>query len=186
MVYKPLATTVIGILLVEHRLIERVIEVMKEKLEVIVKENKVKSEFINVAIDFIRIYADKSHHGKEENIFFRDLYTKKLTPQHKEYIDMLIQEHKMGRDTVKKLDDANRRYANGEIDVLSEIKESIRWLIDFYPQHIKKEDEQFFSLYKQYFNEKEQDNMLIECLEFDGSGVHEKYDNIVNQLQNMK
>ena len=186
MTYKPMDITAVGILMIEHRQIERVIEVIKTELEITSKDGRAKPEFIDIAIDFIRTYADKSHHGKEEQIFFRDLYKKKLTKEHKEYIDMLIDEHKKGRETVAKLEGAKKKYLEGNSDALGEIKECMKWLIDFYPQHIEKEDKHFFALYRNYLNEKEQNSMLAECLEFDASGIHEKYKDIIERLKKVK
>ena len=64
----------IGPLMIEHRLIEKMIKVMQQKVEAWKQEERINPEFIDVAVDFIRTYADKCHHGKEEDILFRDLY----------------------------------------------------------------------------------------------------------------
>jgi hemerythrin-like domain-containing protein len=37
------------------------------------KSRKVDPVVIDVAVDFVRMYADRTHHGKEEEILFRDL-----------------------------------------------------------------------------------------------------------------
>ena len=60
-----------GPLMIEHRLIERMISVIKAVLENFKSENKVDTVFVDIAVDFVRIYADRTHHGKEENILFR-------------------------------------------------------------------------------------------------------------------
>lgn len=46
-------------LMIEHRLIERMIEVVKEELVLIEKERKIDPKFIEMAVDFIRSYADR-------------------------------------------------------------------------------------------------------------------------------
>ena len=79
-------------LMIEHRLIERMIDVMKEQLVLIEKEKKVDREFIETAVDFIRTYADRCHHGKEEDILFRDLGGKKLTDEHKRTMEELVED----------------------------------------------------------------------------------------------
>lgn len=186
MTYKPIDITAVGILMLEHRQIERVIEVMKTELEITDKEARAKPEFIDIAIDFIRTYADKSHHGKEEQIFFRDLYKKNIAKKHKDYIDLLVAEHKQGRETVGQLEATKEKYLKGDSGGLNEIKECMKWLIDFYPQHIEKEDKHFFALYREYLNEEEQDKMLAECLEFDSTGIREKYKDIIARLKKVK
>lgn len=63
----------IGPLMIEHRLIERMISEMKNETERIRNGEKPDLSFIETAVDFIRTYADACHHGKEEDILFRDL-----------------------------------------------------------------------------------------------------------------
>ena len=60
-----------GPLMIEHRLIERMLSVIKNVLGKIESENKVDPVLVDTAVDFIRIYADRTHHGKEEDILFR-------------------------------------------------------------------------------------------------------------------
>jgi hemerythrin-like domain-containing protein len=169
----------IGPLMIEHRLIERMIDVMKEELLLIEKEKKADPEFIEMAVDFIRTYADRCHHGKEEDILFRDLGVRKLTDEHKRTMEELVEEHKWGRKVTARLVEANTRYIQGNKEALSVIMESMKTLIEFYPKHIEKEDKHFFIPCMDYFTEAEKETMLKEEWEFDRSLIHEKYRNMV-------
>ena len=52
----------IGPLMREHRLIERMVNIIND-LEIKIKEQKeIDSNFIEVMVDFFRTYADKCHH----------------------------------------------------------------------------------------------------------------------------
>jgi hemerythrin-like domain-containing protein len=53
-----------GPLMIEHRLIERMLSVIRNALSEIKLKNKVDPVFVDIAVDFIRIYADRTHHGK--------------------------------------------------------------------------------------------------------------------------
>ena len=169
----------IGPLMIEHRLIERMIDVMKEELLLIEREKKVDPEFIEMAVDFVRTYADRCHHGKEEDILFRDLGVKKLTGEHKRTMEELVEEHKWGRKVTARLVEANTRYVQGNKEALSAIMDCIKTLIEFYPKHIEKEDKHFFIPCMDYFTEVEREVMLKEEWEFDKSLIHEKYRNMV-------
>ncbi len=169
----------IGPLMIEHRLIERMIDVMKEELLLIEREKKADPEFIEMAVDFIRTYADRCHHGKEEDILFRDLGVKKLTDKHKRTMEELVEEHKWGRRVTARLVEANTRYVQGNKEALSAIMDCIKALIEFYPKHIEKEDKHFFIPCMDYFTEAEKEAMLKEEWEFDKSLIHEKYRNMV-------
>jgi hemerythrin-like domain-containing protein len=169
----------IGPLMMEHRLIERMIDVMKEELVLIEKKKKADPEFIEMAVDFIRTYADRCHHGKEEDILFRDLGGKKLMEEHRRTMEELVEEHKWGRRVTARLVEANTRYVQGNQGALSAIVDCIKTLIAFYPKHIEKEDRHFFIPCMDYFTEAEREAMLKEEWEFDKSLIHEKYRNIV-------
>ena len=67
-------------LMIEHRLIERMIHLIQQELERIQANVAVDPEFafvdsvfIDTAVDFLRTYADRCHHGKEEDILFPEL-----------------------------------------------------------------------------------------------------------------
>jgi len=155
------------------------IDVIKEEFLLIEREKKADPEFIEMAVDFIRTYADRCHHGKEEDILFRDLGVKKLTDKHKRTMEELVEEHKWGRRVTARLVEANTRYVQGNKEALSAIMDCIKALIEFYPKHIEKEDKHFFIPCMDYFTEAEKEAMLKEEWEFDKSLIHEKYRNMV-------
>jgi hemerythrin-like domain-containing protein len=51
-------------LMIEHRVIERMIRIVKIKLEEFKTTNDPSEAFIDSLIDFIHTYADQTHHGK--------------------------------------------------------------------------------------------------------------------------
>lgn len=67
-----------GPLRIEHRLIERMLSVIRKILAEIESKHGVDPVFDDTAVDFIRVYADRTHHGKEEDILFRELNNKQL------------------------------------------------------------------------------------------------------------
>ena len=165
----------IGPLMIEHRLIERMVGVLREEMRGIEKKKEVHSELIYNGVDFFRTYADRCHHGKEEDILFRDLAKKRLAPEHKKIMAELIAEHRFGRETVGKLLSSNDRYVKGDNAAANEIIDTLKKLVEFYPVHIEKEDQHFFLPCMEYFSKTERDAMLQECWEFDRQLIHEKY-----------
>ncbi|MFX0058348.1 MAG: hemerythrin domain-containing protein [Candidatus Hodarchaeota archaeon] len=174
----------IGPLMKEHRLIEKMILLIKNEIDKMKEYNKANPLFIDIAVDFIRTYADRTHHGKEEDILFRDLEMKKLSPNHNKIMEELIEEHIWARNTVGKLVDAKSQYVKGNVDQVDEIVNLMNKLVDFYPKHIEKEDKHFFIPVMKYFTEEEQDKMLQEFWDFDKTLIHEKYQKVVENLQN--
>lgn len=174
----------IGPLMTEHRLIERMIALMEKELEKIRKEKRANFKFIETAVDFIRTYADRLHHGKEEDILFRVLKAKELEEQHRKTMEELIEEHSWARKKVKELVDANKKYKEGDEDRIEAITRCLQDLVHFYPQHIEKEDKHFFIPIMNYFNQSEQESMLDEEQEFDRNFIHEIYKEKVSETEN--
>jgi hemerythrin-like domain-containing protein len=171
----------IGPLMREHRLIEKMLAVVGYEVAQIRRLQKVDPVFVDTAVDFIRTYADRTHHGKEEDILFRDLAKKSMSAEHKRIVDELIEEHQYARKTVGRLVTAKDRYLRGE-QTLPEIVDCLEELADFYPRHIEKEDKHFFYPILDYFSAAEQDAMLNEFWEFDRKMIHEKYTKLVERL----
>jgi hemerythrin-like domain-containing protein len=172
-----------GPLMIEHRLIERMIWCIKDALAKIESTQKVDPVFLDTAVDFIRMYADRTHHGKEEEILFRDLRERPLSAEDQRIMNELIEEHVFGRQTTKALVEANGRYRNGDESALADIASKLRTLIEFYPKHIEKEDKVFFPASRSYFTDEENQAMLAEFWEFDRRMIHEKYKTLVEALE---
>lgn len=172
-----------GPLMIEHRLIERMITLIKQKLNRIETTSQVDPLFIDTVVDFIRIYADRTHHGKEEDILFRELSNKQMLDQDMQIMDELVDEHVLGRKTAKELVEANAQYRMGEKSALAVIVSKLKKLVDFYPKHIEKEDKIFFPAYMKYLSDEEDQLMLKEFYEFDREMIHEKYKLVLQKLE---
>jgi len=172
----------IGPMMWEHRLIEKMLRLFDREMKKISEQNTVDTVFIDAAVDFIRTYADRTHHGKEEDILFRDLAKKELSPELARIMMELTEEHRYARHTVGKLVDAKEKYLKGE-DTAQIIVACLKELAQFYPKHIEKEDKHFFYPCMEYFTKNEQDVMLDEFWEFDRKMIHEKYTKVVDFLK---
>ncbi len=170
----------IGPLMIEHRLIERMIQIIKIQLEDIQTGKKADPDLIDRFIHFVRTYADRCHHGKEEDILFRELARKKIQPEHKRILEELLEEHKFGRQITLTLADASQKYQKGETESLAVLTECLRSLVEFYPDHIKKEDKEFFIPIMDYFSPEEKDAMIREGYELDSRLLHREYENLVS------
>ncbi len=168
--------------MIEHRLIEKMLIIANKEL-VNIKNNKtVDSIFIDTLVDFIRIYADRTHHGKEEDILFKELDNKKLNDKDKKGMQELIDEHIAARKIVKELVEAKTKYIEGDSKSINTIIDKLTFLINFYPVHIKKEDKVFFPDTEKYFSNEELDKMLNDFWDFDKKMIHEKYNKLYESL----
>jgi hemerythrin-like domain-containing protein len=172
-----------GQLMIEHRLIEKMLKVIRNQITLIKKQNCVDPVFIDIVVDFVKIYADRTHHGKEEVILFRDLSMKNMAPEDEKVMAELIEEHKLGRKITADLVQAGKDYRNGRLEALQTIIENLSVLVDFYPKHIIKEDKVFFPNTEKYISQEEQENMLDEFWEFDRKMIHEKYISVLESMR---
>jgi hemerythrin-like domain-containing protein len=172
-----------GPLMIEHRLIERMISLIKDALKKIETTREVDPVFVDTAVDFIRMYADRTHHGKEEDILFRDLGKSNLSADDARVMNELMEEHVFARRMTNGVVEANARYRNGNKSALVDITAGLRTLIEFYPRHIEKEDKILFPAARAYFTDEEDQAMLAEFWEFDRKMIHEKYKSVVEGLK---
>ena len=159
------------------------LSIMSKVSEKLNAGDEVKKEDLNKILEFLINFADKCHHGKEEDIMFRVLNNKGLSEPDRRGMNELIAEHVFGRSTTRELVEANTRYRNGDSAALDDIVRSLRTLADFYPRHIEKEDKVFFPAVRAYFSEAEDQAMLAEFWEFDRKMIHEKYKSVVDILE---
>ncbi len=183
----------IGPLMIEHRLIERMVALMRQELERIRANIAVDPEFafvdpvfIDTAVDFLRIYADRCHHGKEEDILFMELDAKDLDPELKKTMGGLIEDHVQAREYTKELVKAKENYLRQEPDAVNQILSYLDKLTAMYPKHINTEDQHFFIPCMKYFTAAEKDAMLEKMWEFDRKMIHERYEGVVSAIENRR
>ncbi len=172
----------IGPLMWEHRRIEKIVPILQRESAKIKELQEVDPELINRIVDFFHVYADRTHHGKEEDILFKALTVKKLESGHRKIIDELMAEHAEARSKVKRLSEANQQYKQGDEKSLNTISQMLRELSSLYPKHIEKEDRHFFHPSMNYFTQAEQSKMLEEFYEFDREMIHWKYQKVIEEL----
>lgn len=174
-------------LMIEHRLIEKMIGQIRRLLARIKTEGRIDPVIVDTTVDFIRIYADRTHHGKEEDILFRALKQRGrgMSAEDRVLMEELVEDHKKGRKLTKALVTANDRYRRGEDEALQEISANLQALVDFYPTHIQKEDKVFFPAARRYFTEEEDQAMLQQFWRFDREMIHNKYRAVVAELEQL-
>ena len=162
-------------LMIEHRLMDRMIALLKKEAERMERDENIHAEFLDVAIDFINTYVDRCHHGKEEDILLKELDRKMVADEHRRIMKEILEEHQQSRNAVKKLEEAKAKYLKGDRGSLSGIIRMMRFLVELYPHHIEKEDGHFFLPSMEYFSQEEKDAMLAQEYEFDRKLIHQTY-----------
>jgi hemerythrin-like domain-containing protein len=171
----------------EHRLIERMLGLLRKEASRIQNGELVDSLFVEQAVDFFRTFADRCHHGKEEDILFRELRSKPMSEPHRMTMNELIEEHVQGRRLVSWLEEANHSLAyGGEGSAAGDVHAAMDALLTFYPNHIEKEDKRFFHPIMDHFTREEMDAMLEEYDAFEKELLHEKYKGMIEGFERKK
>ena len=131
----------------EHRVIALIVgaaPVLASRLE---EGSSVDHLLITGIVEFMRLYADQCHHGKEEELLFPALAAKGV-PMHGCPIGGLISEHARGRVLVKGLEEAGAAIQKNETDVSARNRliANLRGIADLYPGHIWREDYMLFPM----------------------------------------
>jgi len=169
----------------EHRIIERFVNAVSDEVKLMRFKNEPNPSFIELSVKFLRMYADKIHHGKEEGILFKALMGKKLNFYHKDMMSLLINEHEFARKLTAALAEANNQYNKGDKKALSVIIDCMEYLVDMYPGHIYREENDFFIAVMKYFSDKEISDMVEAEKEYDKDLQHKKYELLVTEMEKM-
>ncbi len=175
----------IEVLMHEHRVIERMLKVLtaaSNKAEA----GEVDEELFERAIDFIRTFADRCHHAKEEETFY-PLIEQRGIPKEGGPIGMMLQEHDMGRDYVRGMDEALRKFKDGDKSQAGVISRNAAGYINLLSQHIQKEDNILYPMGNRVISDSDREALIERFEELEekeiGKGVHEKYHRLVEELE---
>lgn len=169
-------------LMIEHRLIERMASVMEMQAEAMQAGQELDPRFIPEAVDFMRTYADRTHHGKEEDILFKVLKGKKLSAEHRRTLEKLETDHVKAREMVGKLAALGEEHLRGSPSAAFQASMLMKDLVTFYHTHIELEDQGFFVPVMEYLSAEERQVMLEDFRDFDSRMVHERYAKAVERM----
>ncbi len=177
--------TPVEMLEAEHRVIQKMVAGMSVLAEQLELGEPVDVSLLESIVAFLRTFADRCHHGKEETLLFPALIRRGV-PSHGCPIGGLTMEHQKGRVMVGELADAIRGYAAGEPPAREDLVKSLRALVAFYPSHIWKEDYLLFPLAAKVFTPEDQRELMdkFETVERElGLDVHEGFEKLATELE---
>jgi hemerythrin-like domain-containing protein len=169
----------------EHRVIEVVLNCLERITEKAVQDSSLDHVAADQVLDFIRIFADSCHHGKEEAHLFAAMHKKGL-PTEGGPIGQMLREHQQGRAFVKAMTESLEAAAAGDQDALIAFTSNALGYIRLLRGHIRKEDTVLFPLADRLLNNKEQEELLAAFAEVESQHVlrdaHEEYLRLAESL----
>ena len=173
------------ILMQEHRVIEQVMNCLEIIAERGKAEGKLDIDSANEAIDFFHNFADRCHHGKEEECLFPMLEQKGFSPDEGP-TGVMRQEHEAGRRYTNGMSEAIAVVTAGDAQAIGAFASNARAYVQLLRDHIQKEDHCLFSMADQALSEQEQQQVLDSFANVEkddmGPGTHQKYLDIAAKL----
>lgn len=170
----------------EHKVIERMLKVIEAISDRLEKEEDISPDVLENVIDFIRTFADRCHHGKEEDLLYPCAESRGI-PKHGGPIEVMLIEHNQGRNFVKGMAQALEKYTQGNKNVRSSLAENARGYVELLSQHIEKENYILYPMVNDVLTEDDQKELLEKFEEVErkqiGEGKHHQYIHLVERLE---
>jgi len=136
---------VTNVMVVEHKLILRMVALVEKNSELVEKGKFNDWQFFLDAVDFIRGYADRFHHAKEEDTLFTALIANGM-PEKNSPIEAMHIAHDQGRAFVRSMEAAATKALAGESGQEAAIVENARGYAALLREHIQTEDNILYPL----------------------------------------
>ena len=179
------ARTPTGILSAEHRNIEKVLACLERMAEEFESAGALVPAPAGDALEFLRTYADRLHHGKEEAELFPAMERRGI-PEHAGPTAVMRAEHVQGRSLIRAMEEAIPAASRGEDPARSQWMTAARNYSFMLRQHIDKEDHCLFPMADQALLAADQVELakLFDKVEHEeiGPGVHDKYVRMADAL----
>lgn len=140
----------------EHKNILKVADALEKECNIIKSGKSLDKNFFEKAIYFIRNYADRFHHAKEEDILFKEMCKPSTQGEiHCNPIEQMLYEHNIGRDFVKNTENSLKK--NDKTKVV----ENALGYVQLIREHIYKEDNILYPMADEALDKKTQDAISV-------------------------
>jgi len=143
----------------EHQLILRMLALLERNALLTEQGSFSDYRFYLDGVDFIRNFADRFHHAKEEDVLFEALVENGM-PRANSPVAAMLMEHDLGRAFVRGMEEAATRALGGEADQTDAIVSNARGYLELLREHISKEDEILYPLAERVLPEEKRDAIL--------------------------
>jgi hemerythrin-like domain-containing protein len=137
-------------------------------------------------LDFFRVFVDKCHHAKEEEVLFPALLEAGL-PREGGPVQVMLAEHDAGRKLVAEMSAALGNYRAGTPDAFTALAAAAQGYTRLLIDHIAKEDNILYPLADAKIPEPRQAGMIdaFEAIETEriGPGTHEQFHAMLKEFK---
>ncbi len=171
----------------EHKVIKRMLAVIRKACYGVMNKEEINYEDFASMIDFVRSYADRHHHGKEEKILFNRMVDEIGGAAEKLIKYGMLVEHDLGRLYIKELEEALLKVKNGDEEAKLDVIANAISYTHLLHRHIDKEDAVVYTFAEKQLKPDTLNHVNIECKDFEEEmkleKVQEKYLQLVEELE---
>jgi hemerythrin-like domain-containing protein len=168
----------------EHEGIKSMLSILEQVCQQLGSTGSLNREHFEGILEFLKVFVDKCHHGKEEDLLFPALIALGV-PEEGPIAAMLL-EHEMGRHFVKAMSAVFARYIAGEESSAKDIIKDAYGYISLMKGHIEKENVVLFVIADSHLSNKRQRELSegFEKIEEEriGIGKHEEFHALLKKL----
>jgi hemerythrin-like domain-containing protein len=169
-------------LISEHKTILVGLNVIEKMSERARKEEEIDYKDIEEIIEFLKVFADKCHHGKEEDFLFPALEKAGVRNQNGP-IGVMLAQHKQGRELIRQMQES----VVNKIINKNAFSSAASSYVNLLRNHIEKEDTILFPMSEKMLSSTIQKELLdnFENLEKNviGEGKHEEFHILLEKLK---
>ena len=158
--------TAAQILMHEHTLILQALSAMEERISALEKGIAIDGAFFEKAVEFLRTFADRCHHGKEEDILFTMMVEDLDYPRNGGPVAVLTTEHEKGRNFIRGIAEA-AAVLDKDPAATRKIIENGRGYIQLLRTHIEREDTIVFPMVEQFLDDADQARLASKFAQFE-------------------
>ena len=129
----------------EHEAVRLMMKIMDAACVKINAQQKLQTADIDDMIDFLKVFVDRCHHGKEEQILFPQLELAGV-PKEGGPIGVMLAEHEQGRVCIRNMSQAVVDYKAGNTAAITALVDNIAAYNELLDQHINKENTVLFAM----------------------------------------
>jgi hemerythrin-like domain-containing protein len=169
----------------EHKLILRMIGLLEKNAAETAAGRYQNWQFYRDGIDFIRNYADRFHHAKEEDLLFTALIENGM-PRENSPVAAMLMEHDLGRTYISALEAALAEAMDGDTGRFQAIADNALGYAALLREHIDKEDGILYPLSERVIPESMRSALLDGYRKAETrvpTGFAEQYERIVERYE---
>jgi len=161
----------IQLMIDEHVYIKRMIKVMRQACLLVYKHEPINYGDFELMIEFVKEYADKHHHGKEEQILFNRILDETGELGEKLITNGMMVEHGQGRFYIHELEEALQSVKDGNPDASIDVIANAVSYANLLSRHIDKEDNVVYTFALRELKSETIEQVNEECQEFEKKQV---------------